>query len=307
MNNTTLETHPTVNVCLWCGKDKGIRAKYCSRTCGKKYGYRASRETAQRCSEHECNKPVQARGMCGSHYGTWHRANNPDTHSYICHGCGASYKAARKAQGGKAFCTADCQRRHTASNDVAVARRTAAYMATCAARPIPVKECQWCQQEFETRIAAAKYCSDPCKKDAAKDRRLKSLSPLRYAYEHGDNAGIIEALRDGSTITPNGCWEWKRVDKDGYARGAVGNGVSRGLHRLSLEAKHGAPLGEQAAHHMCANTKCVNPDHLQPVTHRENIAEMLARNSYLKRIAELEEVIKGIDPNHEVLNRIRMN
>ena len=73
---------------------------------------------------------------------------------------------------------------------------------------------------------------------------------------------------------------------------------------MSLEAKHEAPLGSQAAHHICANTKCVNPEHLQPVTHRDNIAEMLARHSYLKRIAELEEAIKELAPNHEVLNRV---
>lgn len=133
------------------------------------------------------------------------------------------------------------------------------------------------------------------------------MSPLRYAYEHGDSAGVIAALKDGSVITPNGCWEWRRIDKDGYARGIVGDGISRGLHRVSLEAKHEAPLGEQAAHHMCANTKCVNPDHLQPVTHRENTAEMLARNSYLKRIAELEAVIREMNPDHEVLSRIEMN
>ena len=304
MNNTTLETHPTVNACLWCGKDKGTRAKYCSRTCGKKYGYRASRATAPRCSEQGCDKPMQARGMCGSHYATWHRVNNPGAYSYICHGCGMSYTTARKAQRGTTFCTTDCQRRHIASNEVSVARRTAAYAATCAARPIPVKECQWCQQEFETRIAATKYCSDSCKKDAAKDRRLKSLSPLRYAYEHGDNAGIIEVLKGESIMTANGCWEWKTI-KDGYPRATFGTKYVA-VHRLSLEAKHGAPLGEQAAHHMCANTKCVNPDHLQPVTHRENVAEMLARNSYLNRIAELEAIIEELSPGHATLNRIEM-
>lgn len=304
MNNTTLETHPTVNACLWCGKDKGPRAKYCSRTCGKKYGYRASRATAPECNEPGCSKPVQARGMCGSHYSAWHRTKGGAELTYTCAGCSTQYTTRRKPQSSEGYCTTDCQRRHITFDEVAVARRTAAYIATCAARPIPVKECQWCQQEFETRIAATKYCSDPCKKDAAKDRRLKSLSPLRYAYEHGDNAGVIETLRNESTITANGCWEWKTI-KDGYPRATFGTKWIA-VHRLSLEAKHGAPLGEQAAHHMCANTKCVNPDHLQPVTHRENTAEMLARNSYLKRIAELEAIIEELSPGHAILNRIEM-
>ena len=76
------------------------------------------------------------------------------------------------------------------------------------------------------------------------------------------------------------------------------------MHRLSLEAKYGAPLGSQAAHHVCANTRCVNPEHLQPVTHRDNTAEMMARRAYVDRIAELEEVIKELAPDHEVLNRV---
>lgn len=118
MTKTTLETRPTANACLWCGKDKGTRAKYCSSTCGKKYGYRASRETTQRCSEHECNKPVQARGICGPHYSTWHRTNNPDSHNYICHGCGVSYTTARKAQRDKTFCTANCARAYASKQAV---------------------------------------------------------------------------------------------------------------------------------------------------------------------------------------------
>lgn len=304
MNNTTLETHPTVNACLWCGKDKGARAKYCSHICGKRYGYRASRETAQRCSEHGCDKPVQARGMCGSHYGTWHRTEGGNERTYTCVGCSIEYITRRKPWKGEGYCTADCQRKHIATNEVSATKRSATLAATLAAKPIPTKECEWCEKEFETRQAVVRYCSELCKKNAAKDRRLKLLSPLRHAYEHGDNAGIITALKDGSVVTPNGCWEWKTI-KDGYPRTSFGN-RHIAVHRLSLEAKHEAPLGEQAAHHMCANTKCVNPDHLQPVTHRENTAEMLARNSYLKRIAELEAVIKEISPEHAILNRIEM-
>lgn len=301
MSNTTLETHPTVNACLWCGKDKGTRAKYCSRTCGKKYGYRASRATAPRCSEQGCDKPVQARGMCGPHYSTWYR-NTRKKHNYTCYNCGVDYWTGRKQQRDKTFCSTQCQRTWAYTNPEHRARikeGTERYIATL---PAPVKKCARCNASFNARAAASKYCSEGCKKEAAKDRRLKLLSPLRYAYEHGDNAGIIAALKDGSTITPNGCWEWKTI-RDGYPRAMFGN-KHIAVHRLSLEAKYGAPLGEQAAHHMCANTKCVNPDHLQPVTHRENVAEMLARNSYLNRIRELEEALEKISPGHELLNRI---
>ena len=251
------------------------------------------------CTMDGCNKPIQARGMCGPHYGTWYRQTKRK-HRYVCGECGKKYWTGRKQQRDKTFCSAQCQRTwaHTSPEQ---RERIERYIATL---PVHAKKCAQCNASFNTRVASTKYCGEGCKKEAAKDRRLKSLSPLRYAYEHGDNAGIIEALKNGSTITPNGCWEWKHI-RDGYPRARLGSGYTS-AHRLSLEAKYGAPLGEQAAHHMCANTKCVNPDHLQPVTHRENTAEMLARNSYLKRIAELEEALEEISPGHELLNRIPM-
>lgn len=46
---------------------------------------------------------------------------------------------------------------------------------------------------------------------------------------------------------------------------------------------------------------CVNPDHLQQATHRENIGEMIARNDYVRRIVELESVVRQLDPTNPVL------
>jgi len=76
------------------------------------------------------------------------------------------------------------------------------------------------------------------------------------------------------------------------------------IHRAVVEASYGRPLGSQHAHHKCANRRCVNPDHLQPVTHRENAAEMLARQSLLSRIAELEEALRETSPHHPLLAHI---
>ena len=76
------------------------------------------------------------------------------------------------------------------------------------------------------------------------------------------------------------------------------------VRRRVLEAKECAPLGSQAAHHKCANTKCVNPDHLQPVTHRENTAEMLARKSLVSRVRELEAELARLDPGNDLLDLV---
>jgi len=114
---------------------------------------------------------------------------------------------------------------------------------------------------------------------------------------------MITAIEEKSTKSGSGCWEWSGRISDGYPVQRIG-GKTYFVHRLSLEAKMSAPLGSQAAHHMCANSKCVNPEHLQPVTHRENVAEMLARHSYLDRIAELEAALAEVCPQHPILQVI---
>ena len=303
MNNTTLETHPTVNACLWCGKDKGTRAKYCSRACGKKYGYRASRATAPRCNEPGCSKPVQARGMCGPHYGEWHRTEGGRERTYTCTGCGIEYTTRRKPKGDGRFCTRDCQQLWMRTDEGVKARKLQGYLEHVEKLPPTIRECAVCSTEFDYSIRDSKYCSNECSGEYMRKLRLDRRSPLRKAYESNDYKGILEAIEERAKVAKTGCWEWKKLDSTGYPRAIFGD-KHIAVHRMSLEAKHEAPLGSQAAHHICANTKCVNPEHLQPVTHRDNIAEMLARHSYLKRIAELEDAIKEIAPNHEVLNRV---
>ena len=299
MNNTTLETHPTVNACLWCGKDKGTRAKYCSRACSKKYGHQARKSTAPQCNEPGCSKPVQARGMCGSHYGQWHRTEGGKERTYTCTGCGIEYTTRRKQQREKGFCTRDCQQLWMRTDEATQARKLQGYLEHVEKLPPTIRECAVCNVEYDYRVRVSKYCSADCRGEAARARR----SDLRKAYEANDYKGMLKAIEKRAKVAKTGCWEWKRLDTNGYPRIIIED-KHIAVHRLSLEAKHEAPLGSQAAHHTCANTKCVNPDHLQPVTHRDNTAEMMARRAYIDRIAELEEAIKELAPNHEVLNRV---
>lgn len=236
------------------------------------------------CSQDGCDKTVQARGLCGPHYGTWYRQTKRK-HRYVCGECGEEYWTGRKRQKSSTFCSNRCQVKHRTKS-----------------LPQIIKTCHWCSEEYRAKAAGTKYCSTQCKTQAAESRRAQTMSPIRRAHEADDHAGVIEALRQGSTHTPEGCWEWP-VTNSGYARVKWSNRTIA-LHRLSLEAKYGKPLGSQHAHHICANTKCVNPDHLQPATERDNKAEMMARNSYLSRIKELELALAEISPGHELLNRI---
>lgn len=70
-----------------------------------------------------------------------------------------------------------------------------------------------------------------------------------------------------------GCWMWTgSVDRGGYARIQMPGNVLESAHRMSFLAAKGylPPLGCDLDH-LCRSRSCVNPDHLEPVTHRENI------------------------------------
>jgi len=68
------------------------------------------------------------------------------------------------------------------------------------------------------------------------------------------------------------CWLWtggKTQGAQGYGCFQV-NHVNYRAHRLAYELLRGPiPIGLQLDH-LCRNPSCVNPDHLEPVTAREN-------------------------------------
>lgn len=190
--------------------------------------------------------------------------------------------------------------------------------------------CVQCGCAFRSARPTGKLCGDVCRADYYRQEkvgfaqtqcklehdhpvrvlmrsnaaRFQERSQRRAAWESGDWHAFIAAVQLDAIEDEHGCWIWQRQrTKDGYPVVNVGKRKHL-VHRMMLEAKHGRPLGSQAAHHMCATTLCVNPDHLQPVTARENAAEMLARTYMVSRIAELEAALFAHDPMHPLLREI---
>lgn len=70
--------------------------------------------------------------------------------------------------------------------------------------------------------------------------------------------------------TPNGCWEWTGAkDKTGYGRFKI-NGKAEMSHRVSHMIFIGDIPEGYDIDHLCRNTGCVNPEHIEAVTRQEN-------------------------------------
>lgn len=101
-------------------------------------------------------------------------------------------------------------------------------------------------------------------------------------------SSMSESERFWSQVAKNGpipehkpelgpCWIWTgAVDEAGYGKFKRKNRKTGGAHRFSYEDKKGRIPRGKPLDHLCSNPPCVNFNHLEPVTIRENI--MRSRN-----------------------------
>lgn len=78
-----------------------------------------------------------------------------------------------------------------------------------------------------------------------------------------------------STLTDQGCWLWAGALSKGYAAVWM-SGQTRYLTRLILD-ELGHDMRGQVCRHRCDVPRCVNPDHLEPGTQAQNMADAMLR------------------------------
>lgn len=86
------------------------------------------------------------------------------------------------------------------------------------------------------------------------------------------------------------CWNWRAgKTRDGYGRFRVVNRMVL-AHRLSYEIHRGFIPAGLEIDHLCRNRACVNPWHLEPVFHQQNV---LRGVNPMAQYARRKECVRG--------------
>lgn len=111
----------------------------------------------------------------------------------------------------------------------------------------------------------------------------------------------------------NGCWEWcASKNQKGYGQFDM-NRIQYKAHRVSYAIKHGGLYSQLQIDHLCRNRGCVNPDHLELVTNKENVLrgelprtskERFANQTHCKRGHEFTEANTHIHMQTEATGKI---
>lgn len=81
----------------------------------------------------------------------------------------------------------------------------------------------------------------------------------------------LDSIIARCVVNDDGCWLWPQAQSQGgYGRCSVA-GVAYYVHRYVYEQLRGPIPDRLQLDHLCRQPACANPDHLEPVTCRENL------------------------------------
>lgn len=131
-------------------------------------------------------------------------------------------------------------------------------------KPLPLSEFATASRRERGRAA---YCR-PCKNARKKGAKQRGTRTYQYALEHGLPERFTSKLVQ---VDAHLVWIGAGAkSKLGY--GVIGFGEAvYSTHRVAYEVVKGPIPEGYVIDHLCRFPSCVNPDHLEAVTHQENI------------------------------------
>ena len=129
------------------------------------------------------------------------------------------------------------------------------------------KKCETCGDTFSkrTRDSLAQwmdraFCSLSCA-----NIQKKTVPPHLYFWDRCEKSG------------ENDCWPWSGIcDEHGYGRVIFMTSKVK-AHRVSYEMRYGPIPDGLLVRHKCDNPNCVNPNHLELGTQKDNANDMSKR------------------------------
>lgn len=119
---------------------------------------------------------------------------------------------------------------------------------------------------------------------------------------------IAEALGKYTVDLQTGCWNWDgTLNEDGYGQISVpstrcDSGVTTiRAHRLFYVNHVGPLILGDVLDHKCRNARCVNPEHLEPVSNAENVRRGLSAKLTAKQVSEIRNRYRAGGVSHLAL------
>lgn len=113
-------------------------------------------------------------------------------------------------------------------------------------------------------------------------REVRSMS--RFVNGHHRRTPVESKYRMEDRGFESECWTWTAaIGGGGYGVIRV-DGVMLKAHRYMYERQHGPIADGLQLDHLCRQRDCVNPAHLEPVTHTENVRRSRATKLTVEKV-----------------------